>query len=86
MPGSRMFVRAGSTVSAEDLIKGLLIPSGNDAAVALAEHLAGSEAAFVARMNDEARAGFKQQPVLTSAACTVRAVTARAISTRRRRC
>lgn len=55
MPGSRMFVRAGSTVSAEDLIKGLLIPSGNDAAVALAEHLAGSEAAFVARMNAEAR-------------------------------
>ncbi len=55
MPGSRMFVRAGSTVSAEDLIKGLLIPSGNDAAVALAEHLAGSETAFVARMNAEAR-------------------------------
>ncbi len=55
MPGSRMFIRAGSTVSAEDLIKGLLIPSGNEAAVALAEHLAGSETAFVARMNDEAR-------------------------------
>jgi len=56
MSGSRMFVRAGSTVSIEDLIKGLLISSGNDAAVALAEHLAGSEAAFVTRMNDEARA------------------------------
>jgi len=55
-PGSRMFIRAGSTVSAEELIKGLLIPSGNDAAVALAEHLAGSETAFVARMNTEARA------------------------------
>jgi len=56
MSGSRMFVRAGSAVSAEELIKGLLISSGNDAAVALAEHLAGSEAAFVTRMNDEARA------------------------------
>lgn len=54
-PGSRMFVRAGSTVNVEDLVKGLLIPSGNDAAVALAEHLAGSETAFVARMNAEAR-------------------------------
>lgn len=56
MPGSRMFVRAGSEASVEELIRGLLIPSGNDAAVALAEHISGSEAAFVARMNTEAKA------------------------------
>lgn len=55
MPGSRMFIRAGDAVSVKDLIKGLLIPSGNDAAVALAEHVAGGEPAFVARMNAEAR-------------------------------
>ncbi len=55
MPGSRMFVRAGSEASVEELIKGLLIPSGNDAAVALAERIAGSETAFVARMNTEAK-------------------------------
>jgi len=55
MPGSRMFVRAGSEASVEELIQGLLIPSGNDAAVALAEHIAGSESAFVTRMNTEAK-------------------------------
>ena len=84
MPGSRMFVREGERPG-RGADQGMLIQSGNDAAVALAERVADEEA-FVARMNAEARAGFKQQPVLTSAACTVRAVTARAISTRRRRC
>jgi D-alanyl-D-alanine carboxypeptidase (penicillin-binding protein 5/6) len=54
-PGSRMFVRAGSEASVEELIKGLLILSGNDAAVALAERVAGSETAFVTRMNAEAQ-------------------------------
>jgi len=56
MPGSRMFIRADTTVRAEDLIKGMLIESGNDAAVALAEHVAGNEQRFVALMNAQAAA------------------------------
>ena len=50
-PGSRMGLVAGETLTVEDLLYGLLLPSGNDAAVALAEHVAGSEAEFVALMN-----------------------------------
>ena len=53
--GSRMFIKAGSTVSVEELLLGLIVQSGNDAAVALAEHIAGSEDAFVAMMNAEAQ-------------------------------
>jgi D-alanyl-D-alanine carboxypeptidase (penicillin-binding protein 5/6) len=41
-PGSRMFVEVGKQVSVEDLLLGLIIQSGNDATVALAEHIAGS--------------------------------------------
>jgi D-alanyl-D-alanine carboxypeptidase (penicillin-binding protein 5/6) len=46
---------AGRYVRLETLLYGLLLPSGNDAAIALAEHVAGSVPRFVARMNDEAR-------------------------------
>jgi serine-type D-Ala-D-Ala carboxypeptidase (penicillin-binding protein 5/6) len=46
---------AGRYVRLETLLYGLMLPSGNDAAVALAEHVAGSVPRFVARMNDEAR-------------------------------
>lgn len=49
--GSRMFVEVGSRVSVEDLIQGMIVQSGNDATVALAEHVAGSEAVFVDLMN-----------------------------------
>ena len=49
--GSRMFIDVNSDVAIEDLLRGLLIQSGNDAAVALAEHVAGSVDAFVAEMN-----------------------------------
>lgn len=49
--GSRMGLVAGERLTVLDLLYGLLLPSGNDAAVALAEHVAGSEAAFVAQMN-----------------------------------
>ncbi|MCK5926072.1 MAG: D-alanyl-D-alanine carboxypeptidase, partial [Methylococcales bacterium] len=49
--GSRMFLKLGSQVTIENLLKGLIIQSGNDAAVALAEHISGSEAAFVDEMN-----------------------------------
>ena len=53
MGGSRMFIEVGKQVSVEDLLKGLIIQSGNDAAVALAEHIAGSEDAFAELMNKE---------------------------------
>ncbi|MCK4493320.1 MAG: D-alanyl-D-alanine carboxypeptidase [Methylococcales bacterium] len=49
--GSRMFLKLGSQVTIEKLLKGLIIQSGNDAAVALAEHVSGSEEAFVDEMN-----------------------------------
>ncbi len=49
--GSRMFIEPGMDVTVEQLIKGMVIQSGNDASVALAEHLAGTEAAFADLMN-----------------------------------
>ena len=49
--GTRMFIEVNSDVGIEDLLRGLLIQSGNDAAVALAEHVAGSVEVFVAEMN-----------------------------------
>lgn len=54
--GSRMFLDPGSSVSVHDLLSGVIIDSGNDASVALAEHIAGSEGAFVAMMNSTATA------------------------------
>jgi serine-type D-Ala-D-Ala carboxypeptidase (penicillin-binding protein 5/6) len=54
MPGSRMFVEVGNRVSVEDLLKGVIIQSGNDASVALAEHVGGSEEVFAGMMNDAA--------------------------------
>ena len=54
--GSSMGLVAGERLTVSDLLHGLLLPSGNDAAVALAEHVAGSEADFVAMMNARARA------------------------------
>lgn len=53
-PGSRMFLEVGDKVSVEDLLKGVIIQSGNDAAVALAEHIAGSESTFADMMNQHA--------------------------------
>jgi D-alanyl-D-alanine carboxypeptidase (penicillin-binding protein 5/6) len=49
-----MFLRTGETVAVEDLLKGMLVQSGNDATVALVEHVAPAPGAFVARMNAEA--------------------------------
>ncbi len=54
MGGSRMYLELGSQVTVEELLKGLIIQSGNDASVALAEHIAGSEEAFVDVMNQYA--------------------------------
>lgn len=56
MGGTRMFIEVNTDVVIEDLLRGLLIQSGNDAAVALAEHVSGSVDAFVAEMNDAAAA------------------------------
>lgn len=49
--GSRMFIQEGTDVSIGELLKGIIIVSGNDASVAMAEHIAGSEDAFAAMMN-----------------------------------
>lgn len=54
MRGSRMFIRVNSLVSVKELLKGLIIQSGNDASVALAEHVASNESAFVELMNQHA--------------------------------
>lgn len=52
--GSRMFVTVNDQVKVEDLLKGVIIQSGNDASVALAEHVAGNEATFAELMNQHA--------------------------------
>lgn len=54
--GSKMFVEVGNRVSVEELIQGMIVQSGNDACVALAEHIAGSEATFADLMNQYAAA------------------------------
>tara|TARA_Y100001956_G_C4076527_1_gene166419 strand:+ start:253 stop:912 length:660 start_codon:yes stop_codon:yes gene_type:complete len=48
---SKMFIEVGTEVSLNDLYRGLIVQSGNDASVAIAEHVAGSEGAFVSLMN-----------------------------------
>jgi D-alanyl-D-alanine carboxypeptidase (penicillin-binding protein 5/6) len=53
--GARMYIEPGRPVTVDELLRGLVIVSANDAAVALAEHTAGSTEAFVERMNSEAR-------------------------------
>ncbi|MGC3871931.1 D-alanyl-D-alanine carboxypeptidase family protein [Halomonas sp. GXIMD04776] len=53
--GSRMFIKEGTQVGVEELLKGVVIQSGNDASVALAEHIAGSESAFADLMNQQAQ-------------------------------
>ena len=55
MGGSQVYLKEGEQLSAGELIKCIAVVSGNDAAVAMAEHLAGSEAAFVERMNRRAQ-------------------------------
>ena len=54
-PGSRMFIEVNKQVPLELLLQGMIIASGNDASVALAEHIAGSEETFANLMNDHAR-------------------------------
>ena len=55
MGGSQIYLKEGEQMSVDDLFKSLTVASANDAAVALAEHLCGSEEAFVAKMNERAK-------------------------------
>src|SRR6201996_746182 len=55
MGGSKMFVQVGTQVAVEDLIRGLIVDSGNDACLVLAEGIAGSEEQFVEMMNAKAK-------------------------------
>jgi D-alanyl-D-alanine carboxypeptidase (penicillin-binding protein 5/6) len=52
--GSKMFIREGTQVKVADLLRGVIIQSGNDASIAIAEHIAGSEEAFADMMNQQA--------------------------------
>lgn len=54
-PGSRMFVEVNTDVSVEDLLRGIIVQSGNDATIALAEYVSGTEQAFVSTMNQYAK-------------------------------
>lgn len=53
--GSRMFVKVGDEVPVKELLQGIIVASGNDATVALAEHVAGTEEAFASMMNEQAK-------------------------------
>ena len=65
--GSRMFLEKGSSISVADLMMGVVVQSGNDATVALAEHIAGSEHAFSDLMNEQAAAmGLKDTHFVNS--------------------
>lgn len=55
MGGSKMFVLVGNQVAVKDLLRGIIVQSGNDASIALAEHIAGSEDTFASLMNQEAK-------------------------------
>lgn len=65
--GSKMFIKVGERVKVEDLIKGIAIASGNDACIAMAEHLSGTEEVFVSKMNEKAKAlGMKDSLFMNS--------------------
>ena len=67
MDGSKMFVGVNTNVSVEDLLRGIVIQSGNDASVAIAEHIAGSEDAFADMMNQYAEVlGLEQSFFMNS--------------------
>ena len=88
MPGSRMFIDPKMQVPVEDLIKGMVVQSGNDATMALAEGVGGSAENFVKRMNEQAKAlgmnntGYKNPEGLTEAGHTTTARDLSILSTR----
>jgi D-alanyl-D-alanine carboxypeptidase (penicillin-binding protein 5/6) len=66
-PGSRMFIEPRMAVTVDELIRGMIVQSGNDACIALAERIAGSEEAFAVMMNREAeRLGMKNSKYMNS--------------------
>jgi D-alanyl-D-alanine carboxypeptidase (penicillin-binding protein 5/6) len=66
-PGSRMFIEPRRPVTVDELIRGMIVQSGNDACIALAERIAGSEEAFVGLMNREAeRLGMKNSKFMNA--------------------
>ena len=80
MGGSKMFIREGTKVPFEDLLKGVIIQSGNDASVAIAEHVAGDEAAFADMMNQLAKdIGMTQSTSWTHLACQMKITTQRRV-------
>ena len=88
MPGSRMFIDPKMQVPVEDLIKGMIVQSGNDATVALAEGVAGNVERFVQMMNEQAKAlgmkstGYKNPEGLTEAGHTTTARDLSVLATR----
>ena len=88
MPGSRMLIDPKMQVPVEDLIKGMIVQSGNDATMALAEGVAGSAERFVQLMNDQAKAlgmkgtSYKNVEGLTEAGHTTTARDLALLSTR----
>ncbi len=66
MGGSQVFLREGEVFTVEELLYAMMVQSGNDAAVALALHVAGSQAAFVRRMNEKVRHLGLRETVVTS--------------------
>ena len=69
MEGSRMFIQVGTKVKVEDLVRGVIIQSGNDAVVTLAEGVAGTEQAFADAMNVRAKEiGLKSSHFMNAAA------------------
>ncbi len=69
--GSRMFIEVGDKVRLEDLLRGMIVQSGNDASIALAEHLAGGEDTFAAWMNQHAeRLGMRDTHYLNATGLT----------------
>ena len=77
-PGSRMFIEPRKPVTVDELIRGMVVQSGNDACIALAEAVAGAEEAFVQMMNREAaRLGMKNSQLHERLpACPTRSTTA----------
>ena len=88
MPGSRMFIDPRMQVPVEDLVKGMIVQSGNDATVALAEGVGGSVERFVQLMNDQAKAlgmnasGFRNPEGLTETGHTTTARDLATLATR----
>ena len=71
---SKMFIEVGKQVSVEDLNRGIIIQSGNDACVAMAEHIAGSESAFADLMNAHAQKLGMDNSHFINSPCSLSAV------------